>query len=285
MTNISVIIPTHNRADLIARSLDSVLAQTFMPDEVIVVDDGSSDNTCELVADRYPEVRLLDQGNKGVSAARNAGIDAATGDWLCLLDSDDSWQPEKLEKQVEALNTQPEYLVCHTNEKWIRNGYHLNQLKKHKKHGGYIFQYCLPLCVISPSSIMIHRNIFNNVGMFDESMPVCEDYDLWLRICARYPVLYLDDMLITKFGGHDDQLSQQYWGMDRFRIYALEKILDENFLQAEDRAAAINMIVDKINIYLVGAVKHGNTDNIKHYNSLLEKFSFETNQSTDVGQV
>ena len=284
MFSISVIIPTHNRFDLIVRALDSVLTQTHPPHEVIVVDDGSTDNTCELLTERYPDVRLLKQCNKGVSAARNAGILETSCDWICLLDSDDCWQPEKLEKQVKALNTKPEYLVCHTNENWIRNGKQVNQLKKHKKRGGYIFKYCLPLCVISPSSVMIHRKVFNDVGLFDESMPVCEDYDLWLRICARIPVLYLDNVLITKYGGHEDQLSQKYWGMDRFRIYALEKILDENLLQADDRAAAINIMLHKINIYLAGADKHDNSENVDHYESLLEKFSYEINQPSVINQ-
>lgn len=284
MFSISVIIPTYNRSDLIARSLDSVMAQTCPPHEVIVIDDGSTDNTSELVAERYPDVLMLEQGNKGVSAARNAGINVAKGDWICLLDSDDSWHPEKLEKQIKALNNQPEYLVCHTNENWIRNGKQVNQLKKHKKHGGNIFRYCLPLCIISPSSVMMHRQVLHDVGMFDESMPVCEDYDLWLRICARYPVLYLEDILITKYGGHDDQLSRQYWGMDRFRIYALEKIIGEVSLHENDLTATINTLLDKINIYLAGAVKHGNTANVEHFQSLLDKFSFENIQSIASGQ-
>ena len=273
MQSISVIIPTWNREKLVTRALDSVFTQSHPPDEVIVVDDGSTDNTCNVVSEHYPKVKLLQQENKGVSAARNSGIQSAAGDWICLLDSDDTWQPEKLEKQCHALTAQPDFLLCHTDEIWIRNGKRVKQMEKHKKQGGYIFQQCLPLCVISPSSVMILRKLFNDIGLFDESMPACEDYDLWLRICARYPVLYLEDELINKYGGHEDQLSQQHWGMDRFRINALEKIIANSGLQAADRAAAIDMILHKIDIYLAGAKKHGNTENVNHFQTLRNKYT------------
>jgi glycosyltransferase involved in cell wall biosynthesis len=282
MSQVSVIIPTWNRVNLLTRALDSVFAQTHLADEVIVVDDGSTDNTCDVINEQFPEVILLKQENKGVSAARNFGIQAAAGDWICLLDSDDTWQPEKLEKQCHALTAQPDYLLCHTNETWIRNGKRVNQMKKHRKQGGYIFQQCLPLCVISPSSTMIHRKLFDDIGLFDESMPACEDYDLWLRICARYPVLYLEDELTNKYGGHEDQLSQQHWGMDRFRIVALEKIIGDTKLQTADRAAAINMMLYKIDIYLAGAEKHGNTENVDYFQTLLERYTHANRQSAMV---
>jgi glycosyltransferase involved in cell wall biosynthesis len=282
MSLISVIIPTWNRVNLVTRALDSVFAQHHLPDEVIVVDDGSTDNTSEVISRQFPEVKLFKQENMGVSAARNFGIQTAIGDWICLLDSDDTWQPEKLEKQLKALTAQPDYLLCHTNEIWIRNGKRVNQMKKHNKQGGYIFQRCLPLCVISPSSVMIHRNIFDDIGFFDEAMPACEDFDLWIRICARYPVLYLEDELITKYGGHEDQLSQQHWGMDRFRIFALEKIIGNAELKMSDRAAAIDMMLYKIDLYLTGAKKHGNTENVVYFQTLLEKYTPLNKQSTMV---
>ncbi len=100
--------------------------------------------------------------------------------------------------------------VCHTDEIWIRNGRRVNARKKHGKKGGWIFQHCLPLCAMSPSSIMIHRDVFTALGGFDERLPACEDYDLWLRITARYPVLFTRQPLIEKYGGHDDQLSRKY---------------------------------------------------------------------------
>ena len=224
MTNtnnsISVIIPVYNRCRLIDRAIKSVLGQTIPPDEIIVIDDGSTDGTDEVIKNSYPDVILLKQENRGVSCARNNGIKNAKGTWVALLDSDDEWLPVKLEKQLLALQENSSNKICHTDEIWIRNGVHVNPMKKHRKYGGNIYKYCLPLCVISPSSIIIHKEIFKDIGLFDENIPVCEDYDLWLRICSRYPVLYLQDKLIKKYGGHDDQLSRQYWGMDRFRIRA-----------------------------------------------------------------
>lgn len=243
MPKLSVVIPTYNRAALISRALDSVLAQSRQADEILVVDDGSTDNTMDVISDRYPRISLLRQENKGVSAARNLGIRHAKGEWIALLDSDDEWKPDKLEKQLQILKDNPDYRICHSNETWIRHGIRVNPMKKHRKYGGHIFRHCLPLCVISPSSVVIHRTVFDDIGYFDESLPACEDYDLWLRICSRYPVLYLDEELITKYGGHTDQLSHKHWGMDRFRIFSLEKIISDPMLGESKRDAAIRIML------------------------------------------
>ena len=255
---ISVIIPSWNRADRLAAALDSVRAQSLVPHEVIVVDDGSTDNTRELLSRHYPEVRYLYQQNNGVSSARNTGIMAASGDWIALLDSDDRWEPLKLERQQQAIQAQPGYRLCHCDEIWIRNGKRVNPMKKHAKQGGKIFRHCLPLCVISPSAVMIQREVFAGIGLFDENLPACEDYDLWLRICARHPVLFVNQPLVIKVGGHDDQLSRRYWGMDRFRVQALEKILATGVLDEQDHAAALHMLQEKLAILIQGADKRDN---------------------------
>ncbi len=260
---ISVIIPTFNRAHLLPRSIDSLLSQTLSAHSVVIVDDGSTDGTENLVSEKYPEITYLKQDNLGVSAARNAGIAATSGEWLAFLDSDDEWMPKKLQCQMEALSAEPEMMLCHTDEIWIRNGKRVNPMKKHDKHGGWIFDKCLPLCCVSPSSVIIHRSVFDEVGLFDESLPACEDYDLWLRVTARYPVLYLNEKLIVKYGGHNDQLSQKYWGMDRYRIRALEKILGTNILNEKDRLAAEDMLAQKVRIYTEGARKRGKLDEAK----------------------
>lgn len=257
--SISVIIPTYNRATRLLRALRSVLAQTCAPDEILVIDDGSTDETARLILD-VPGVRYLPQSRRGVSAARNHGIRAARGKWLAFLDSDDQWLPEKLERQRKALAQSPDALICHTNEIWIRRGRRVNPRRKHAKSGGRIFARCLPLCVISPSSAMLHRSLFGEVGLFDETLPACEDYDLWLRICARYPVLYLEEPLIVKHGGHSDQLSRRFWGMDRFRIRALEKIVASGVLGPDDLRGAIETLVTKIDLYAAGARKRGKNE-------------------------
>jgi glycosyltransferase involved in cell wall biosynthesis len=273
INKISVIIPTYNRASVLPRSIDSLLAQSLAADEIIVVDDGSTDKTRELIEEKYPQIIFISQNNKGVSAARNVGIQNSTGNWICLLDSDDSWQSYKLEKQIQKLTDNPEYLICHTNETWYRDGNILNQAKKHEKRGGHIFQHCLPLCVISPSSVMMKRTLFDDVGLFDEDLPACEDYDMWLRICCRYPVLFIDEALTNKFGGHEDQLSRQHWGMDRFRIIALEKAIQSNLLNKEDLKAAIDMLLNKIDIFLKGAEKHGGNEYCDRFKTLSSKYT------------
>jgi glycosyltransferase involved in cell wall biosynthesis len=262
--NVSVIIPTHNRTRLLKRALQSVLAQARPVQEIIVVDDGSNDGTTAMVRTSFPQMHYIWQHHQGVSSARNRGIEAARGDWLALLDSDDEWLPQKLAQQERILAANPQYKICHTDEVWIRNGKRVNAMKKHAKAGGFIFERCLPLCIISPSSALIHRSVFDEVGLFNEALPACEDYDLWLRICARFPVLYFHRPLIIKYGGHADQLSRRYPAMDRFRITALEDILREN-LSSEHYRAALNMLITKIDVYLQGAIKRGKQEEITIY--------------------
>ena len=126
---------------------------------------------------------------------------------------------------------------------------------------------------MSPSSIVIHRSIFEAVGMFNEALPACEDYDLWLRICSRYPVLYLDEPLVVKYGGHEDQLSSRIWGLDRFRIQALEKVLCDGSLSDDDRESAAAMLLQKVDIYLTGARKRGKSSDVKKYEDKKARWS------------
>ena len=268
--DISVIIPAFNRAHTLPKALDSVLSQTLKPREIIVVDDGSTDETNAVLAN-YPGLCIISQDNRGVSAARNMGIKKAGGEWLAFLDSDDEWLKEKLEKQWDAICIDDK-LICHTEEIWIRNGKRVNPMKKHQKFGGWIYERCLPLCVISPSSVMIHRSVFEDVGVFDESLEVCEDYDLWLRICAKYSILFIDEPLIVKYGGHEDQLSRKYWGMDRFRVKALEKMMSFGALNDEDEKATVNMILQKCGIIINGMKKRGNNDEAEKWQSKIEKY-------------
>jgi glycosyltransferase involved in cell wall biosynthesis len=271
--SISVIIPTYNRAHSLSRAIDSVLSQTYPPLEIIVVDDGSQDDTASLMADRYSQCVYLFQTNQGVSSARNLGIEKARGEWIALLDSDDRWLPNKLKLQLEALTESPQYRICHSNELWIRNGVRVNQMRKHEKSGGKIFQRCLPLCVISPSSVILHRTLFEDFGLFDIELPACEDYDLWLRICAMEEVLFIDEPLIEKYGGHPDQLSRGHWGMDRFRVYALLKLLDNQQLNNDDRIAAIDTLIEKCSILAQGAEKRHQHERAVYYRALQQRYA------------
>jgi GT2 family glycosyltransferase len=272
MLSVSVIIPTYNRRHVLVRALKSVINQNCPAKEIIVIDDGSSDGTEHMIQQQFPQVRYCYQPNQGVSHARNAGIKLATGDWIAFLDSDDEWLPDKLSRQSTALEKNPELKICHTEEIWIRHGKRVNQMNKHKKSGGWIFQHCLPLCAMSPSSILIHRSVFEQTGLFDESLPACEDYDLWLQITARFPVLFIDQPLIKKYGGHADQLSTRFWGMDRFRITALQKIIDSGLLSPDDRQAAIAMLIKKCHIFSQGALKRNKLEQAEHYQKILESY-------------
>jgi glycosyltransferase involved in cell wall biosynthesis len=272
MLAFSVIIPTYNRCVSLQRALLSVQQQTLPAQEIIVVDDGSRDNTAELISRQFPDVRLIRQSNRGVSSARNVGIKAARCEWLAFLDSDDLWYEKKLAMQSQALSDLPEYRICHSDEIWFRNAKRVQQKKHHRKYGGWIYHHCLPLCVISPSAVVLQRSLFDEVGLFDESLPACEDYDLWLRICSRFPVLFCPQVLLRKTGGHNDQLSRRYWGMDRFRVKALEKILRQAVLTAVDRQQTLQMLLEKLNILKLGAEKRHKLEDLASYALKIEYY-------------
>ena len=267
---ISVVIPSHNRRHTLDRALLSIREQSSPVDEVILVDDGSTDGSHKMVAERFPWVTIIRQSNRGVSAARNRGIEAASGDWIALLDSDDSWLPPKIERIRAAWQSDSEQVLFHSDEIWIRRGTRVNPMHKHRKSGGWIFRHCLPLCAISPSAAVIRRSTLLELGLFDESLPACEDYDLWLRLCHRYPVRYIDEALIVKYGGHDDQLSRRYAAMDRFRVRALHGLLQREALQPGDYHAAADELRGRLKILLRGARKHGNQPLLDEFEPLYE---------------
>jgi glycosyltransferase involved in cell wall biosynthesis len=256
-TDVSVVVPAYNRGYCLRRALDSVINQTRAAREIILVDDGSEDDTGCILQTEYPEVHYIRQENRGVSAARNRGIRAASSTWIALLDSDDEWLPDKLAKQLEILHESGTRL-CHTEEIWIRNGKRVNAMHKHRKQGGWIYQRCLPRCVISPSAALLHRELFNEYGLFDERLPACEDYDMWLRVCSQEAVSFIETPLIVKYGGHTDQLSRAYWGMDRFRVQALENIVQQGQLAEQNLALTLEILLEKIAILRQGAAKRGN---------------------------
>ena len=253
--NISVIIPTFNRKETLKRAIQSVVMQSYTPYEIIVIDDGSDDGTKEWLKDNFPNVKYIYQMNSGVSSARNKGIKFASGDWIALLDSDDEWLPSKLKDQANEIESNPAAKFLHTNEIWIRNGVRVNQMKKHKKYGGYIFEKCLDMCRISPSSVLIQKDIFDEIGMFDETLEVCEDYDLWLRFASKYPVHFLDQPLIKKYGGHSDQLSKVDDGIESYRIRSLKKIMNSGILNKKQKTITKDVLVKKMYIYAKGLEK------------------------------
>ena len=267
---VSVIIPTFNRGWILKEAIDSVLDQEFDDYELIIVDDGSTDDTREILDSYGEDIIVLRQSNKGVSAARNRGITEATGQLIAFLDSDDFWLPEKLSRQVDFFNTNPAVMVNQTEEIWIRNGVRVNSKKRHQKPSGMIFERSLDLCLVSPSAVMIRKVLFKSVGVFDENLPACEDYDLWLRISCRYPIHLIDDPLIIKRGGHEDQLSKTP-GLDKFRIQALKKIIDSGQLSKIQCRAAGRVLKEKCAIYAGGCRKRGRIAEAKYFETLVQK--------------
>ena len=268
---ISVVIPTLNRINTLQRALDSAINQTYKAAEIIVVDNGSSDGTLKFLREQYPKITILTENKIGVSSARNKGIKKSINQWIALLDSDDAWHPRKLEIQTSMLDSAlKEYNLIHTDEVWFRNNKHINQMKKHKKQGGYIFERCLSLCCISPSSVLFKKNILDKVGLFDESLPVCEDYDMWLKICSSEEVLFAQDKLTYKYGGHKDQLSKSYWGMDRFRIKSIENTIKNFDLTYKQKKQAKKELIKKLKIIINGAFKRNNLSIVNEFTTKLE---------------
>jgi glycosyltransferase involved in cell wall biosynthesis len=266
---VSVIVPTFNRARMVGRAIDSVLAQTYSHYELIVVDDESTDDTPALL-DRYGDrIRVLHRVHGGVSAARNCGIRAAAGELIALLDSDDYWMPEKLAVQVNDFVRHPEIVLGQTEEIWIRNGVRVNPGRRHQKKAGLIFEHSLPLCLISPSAVMLRRFVFDEIGWFDESLPACEDYDFWLRITWKHPVDLISAPLTVKCGGHPDQLSRLP-ELDKYRIRSIDKILRQGVLSAPQREAARAMLAEKCRIYAAGCSKRGRIEEADYYLSLIQ---------------
>jgi glycosyltransferase involved in cell wall biosynthesis len=268
---VSVIIPTYNRGWIVRDAIDAVLGQTYTDFELIVVDDGSTDRTPQILDAYGDRLRVIRQANQGVSAARNRGIAYSLGPLIALLDSDDIWLPGKLSVQVAFFKKNPAALICQTEEIWIRNGLRVNPGKRHRKPSGMIFEPSLELCLVSPSAVMVRRELFEKVGLFDESLPACEDYDLWLRVGCRFPVHLIDKPLTLKRGGHEDQLSRQS-SLDRYRILSLVKLIEKGRLTSTQRDAAVIALRKKCAVYANGCLKRGRLEEASHYTALSRKY-------------
>jgi glycosyltransferase involved in cell wall biosynthesis len=282
---ISIIIPTFNRAEFLKEAVQSVLGQDYFREleterrfEIIVVDDGSTDNTGDLVHSFACDIRHIFQENRGVSAARNLGLQHAKGSLIAFLDSDDLWKRDKIGVQMSLMNNISPAMMCYTEEIWIRHGIFVNPKKRHQKYSGWIFEKVLPLCLISLSSALFRREVFDNVGLFDENLPVCEDYDFGIRLAHRYPVYFLTRPLIVKRGGHEDQLSRKFWGMDRFRIKALEKALNMD-LSPHQRSLVQAEIVKKSQVLANGFSKRGKMADAARYRELIDVYTSSAEDS------
>lgn len=271
--DISVIIPAYNRFEPLQRALSSVYAQRLKPKEIIVIDDGSIDETSRI-KNLFPDIKYYYQENRGVSSARNLGIKNSTCEWIAFLDSDDEWHAEKLKEHEILHKTNPDILMSYTDEKWVRDGVAVKIPKKFHKFHSDVFQKSLSYCNIAPSSVLLHKSILEQIGLFDESLEVCEDYEMWLRVALKYEIALIDKKLIIKHGGADDQLSMKFWGMDRFRVKALEKLLDLE-LPRDKKDLVIKTLLEKYSLLLEGALKYDRIIESNEYKIKIERYKFE----------
>lgn len=271
---LDIVIPFFNRKYLIQRAIQSVQNQSFHDWKLFLIDDGSCDQARDELKNKIKSKKIqylfLDK-NQGVSFARNYGIKQGCNPWVAFLDSDDEWLPKKLEKQMSYLKQNPETVLIHCNEIWMKHNKILNQKKKHKKHGGRIFKACTLLCCISPSATIIRRDVLENLGLFREDFPVCEDYDLWLKVTAQFDVVFLEEPLVIKHGGHKNQLSRAYPAMDYWRVKALFSHLQSTHLSLSEKKQVQKVILEKCNILLKGYKKYKNFESEKEIESYLKK--------------
>lgn len=287
MPYFSVIIPSYNRAGPLRGAIDSVLTQTFRDFEIIVVDDGSTDGTPLIETDYGGSIRYFRQENRGVSAARNLGIAKASSPRITFLDSDDIWLPGALAAHRGFIEQNPLIRLHQTDEKWVRNGRAVNPMKKHEKPEGDIFLPSLRLCLVSPSCACLDRALFDEYGLFDEALPACEDYDLWIRITWREKAGLVREKLTVKHGGHVDQLSRKFWGMDRFRVYSICRLLasrgDE--MPAGYREEAARVALEKCIILLEGARRRGRDGFAREAAEVIEWLDRGSRSSRDFGRL
>ena len=265
----SVIIPTYNRGPFLEKAVLSVLNQTYTDLELIVVDDGSTDGTEKLISSiTDTRLKYLKQQNYGVSRARNRGLEISRGNLAAFLDSDDLWKPEKLRVTAEYIKLFPNINIFHTEETWFRRGEALCQKKKHTKPSGWVYQNALPICCIGMSTSVVKRKVFDEIGVFDETLEACEDYDLWLRATNVFEVKLIPEALTVKHGGRPDQLSVKVWGLDRFRIKALAKMLESGELNQENYSATFSVIKKKCEVFAAGCEKRSKITEAEHYRKL-----------------
>lgn len=271
----SIVIPTYNRRVLLEKCVNSVLNQTFTDFEIIVIDDGSKDGTDEFIASletKKINLKYRYHKNHGVSFSRNKGIKIAKGKWIAFLDSDDWWKPTKLERMAEYINKYPDIKIFHTEEIWYQRGRLLPQKVKHKKPTGFVYKHSLPLCCISLSTAVVAKEVFDDVGLFDETMEACEDYDLWLRATAKYAVKLIPETLTLKDGGRPDQLSMSVWGLDRYRIQALDKMLSSGSVPSEYYDITLKELKKKCSIFAEGCKKRDRFDDAAAYLNIPHKY-------------
>ncbi|MDC7226534.1 MAG: glycosyltransferase family A protein [Spirochaetales bacterium] len=293
MPEISVIIPVYNRPQLLVESAESVFAQSFDDWELLIIDDGSTDNTSEVAAGlakskaaggRCRHIVIPRSGYPG--AARNRGVETASGRYVAFLDSDDRWLPDKLALQYKRMRDTGSR-IAHTREIWQRGERIVSQKGQKHKRSGDIFADALKKCIIGPSTVMMERSLYVETGGFHESIEIAEDYEYWLRITCEYPVDYLGEALTVKRAGDWPQLSEKYGMIERFRLEALagllgveipgETVREQKYLAGyrwagfspERRADAIEELIFKCGVWAAGCRKRGRISQAGQFDAII----------------
>jgi glycosyltransferase involved in cell wall biosynthesis len=263
---------------MVVEAVESVLTQEFRDFELIAIDDGSTDETENRLSAYGSQLHYHRQHHVGVSGARNCGIELSSAPLVAFLDSDDLWLPKKLGIQWGFMDNHPEVLICQTEEIWLRNGRRVNPGKHQRKPSGDIFRRSLDLCLVSPSAVMMRRELLDRVGCFDEALLAAEDYDLWLRVAVHHSVPLIPEALVIKRGGHPDQLSRGP-AIDRYRIRALEKLLVSGKLSAKQYEWTWQTLKRKCEIYGQGCRKRDRVEEGERFLQLPERYREKTDIS------
>ena len=221
---VSVIIPTYNRAHLVGRAIRSVLNQTYQDFEIIVVDDGSTDNTEEVVKSfNDPRIRYIrHEKNRGGSAARNTGIRAARGEYIAFLDSDDEWLPEKLAKQLPVFEKDSTCGAVYTDLLYMLPDGSVKLCQNYRPEGWILKKLLSSNVVGTTSSVIVRRECFEKIGLFDESLPSCQDWDMWIRIAKRYSFRKIPEPL-TKYRVHQNRITTDFRAVWQGHLAIMEK--------------------------------------------------------------
>lgn len=272
---VSVIIPVYNRFEMAKEAVASVIGQTYRDLELIIVDDGSIDMTPLLptyFADdlRVKYIKLKHSGMPGL--VRNKGVDVARGKYIAFLDSDDLWVSGKLESQMKYLAKNPSCKIVHSRETWIRNGKTVSQAGFNHRRFGDIFEDALEKCIVGPSTVLIEKKLYEELGGFRDDLEIAEDYELWLRLCNSNSIGYIDEPLITKRAGHGDQLSEKYGQIEIFRIRGLQNLVEQRYFSPENQKLAEQELAKKCRIYAAGCRKRNKTIEAAIHESIAVKY-------------
>ncbi|MBW7857518.1 MAG: glycosyltransferase family 2 protein [Leptonema sp. (in: Bacteria)] len=257
---VTLIIPVKNRPYLLKEALRSVLYGTILPQEIIIVLDGTqeSNNVDQQAAESIwvemkinsCQLTILQGSNQGPAAARNLGAARSRTEWLTFLDSDDRWQPRKLEQQLQYMKKRPHLKASHCAEVWIKNNSEVKIPNRLRPSTGRLLSESFERCLVSVSSLLIQRSLFFILNGFQTDLRVCEDYDFWIRTFLHHPIGLVPpnkDSIVEKYAGNWNQLSQTQ-NIDVYRVEVLLRILENHTLNSKDKKTAQNSLLKKWSI-------------------------------------